>query len=261
MSSMSDGLNMAPRVKEPDSPFVVPGMGVPTSAPADVVKRAREGIVQPLSIQFPPLIPDTSGPAPQPPGQALQQVANWQYDWTSLDGITGISRATFPGMVNFSNSQSTPTIPVTVAQGGTGQTTLTQGIVTSPGGTGPLGTIPYTTGQNTVTDTSSAGLVLPGIWLWQRVGEMVTAVCNFQFPGTADGNFVSFGGLPYTPNPEGVGVFYSNGNIVANVVLVSKTQLQIFRSTGALIGAALINSNISTNIVAISITYRTMDPP
>lgn len=135
MGNMADGLGMQPRVKEPDSPWLVPGMAVPVSAPADLVARRAVEAPQPLGSFVPPNMPDTSSPIPQPPGLTLQNPDSWQYDFTPA----GVARATFQGEVDFASSQSVPTVPVGVAQGGTGVTSFS-----GPGVVCVFGTPPAT---------------------------------------------------------------------------------------------------------------------
>lgn len=126
----SDGLGMQPRVKEPDSPWLVPGMGVPVSTPADVQNTPQASGASPLSAQFPPNIPDTSGAFAQPPGASLQQPAAWQYDF---DAATGTARATFAGEVQFTSGGSS-TAGVTSWNGRTGSVSLTAADITGAGG-------------------------------------------------------------------------------------------------------------------------------
>lgn len=135
MGNMADGLGMQPRCKEPDSPWVVPGMAVPVSAPADVAVRASQEAPQPFGLFIPPNMPDTSSPIPQPPGLNLQNPDSWQYDFTPA----GVARATFQGEVDFASSPSVPTVPVGVAQGGTGVTSFS-----GPGVVCVFGTPPAT---------------------------------------------------------------------------------------------------------------------
>jgi hypothetical protein len=75
VANMSDGLNMLPRIGEPES-----SAGLP--------ERAAGGLLALSS----PNIPDTSGPGPTP----LQQPGTWNYDFNPADGI---ARATFNGEV------------------------------------------------------------------------------------------------------------------------------------------------------------------
>lgn len=175
-------------------------------------------------------------------------------------------------------------VPVTVANGGTGTTNLGTGlgIVTSPSATGSFSKTPFPatgiavvdntgaafaasaafkSGTNPVTDVSPAGLSISGNWVWQRIGSMVMVMTQFTFPSTSDGNYSSLGGLPYAPALEAVGNFYTNGNVLGVFVAVGKNASNLIRSTGNLIGIAVSNSQISTNNIAISMTYYTTDPP
>lgn len=288
MSNMADGLGMQPRVKEPDSPFVVPGMGVPVSPPADLAKRAREGIIQPLSIQFPPLIPDTSSPFPQPPGAIGQEPASWQYDFTALDGVTGISRATFPGVVNFQSSQSVPTVPVPVSQGGTGQTSLGNGfvvansgvvgtlvsplpvsnggtgngsllagIVTAPGAGAPFSTMTYADGTWTPTDLSGAGLTFtPTTARYLQIGGWVQITLDLTFPTTGSAATAYIGGLPVAPNPSftgGTAIGTTNGSATCLALTAGTTPGFVFQNIS---GANMPNSTMSAHAVRFQFWYH-----
>lgn len=255
MSSMSDGLNMRPRVKEPES-NMLPGVAAPIPAPADLRQRldsairARAAAIQPLSIQYPPIIPDTSSPIPQPPGQVLQEPAHWQYDFTSLDGLTGVSRATYPGMVNFQSSQSTPTVPVTVAQGGTGQTGYaSNGLlqVTGAPGAPVVSTVQMQAGTFVPTDASGAGLTFTGATgFYYVIGNLVWALFSGTYPSTGSGVNAIIGGLPFTPVAGGIPfiIHTTPTNIVATVFgsMQANGTVGLFNNTN---GSNMLNSGMS----------------
>ncbi len=115
MGNMSDGLNMQPRVKEPES-ALMPGMA------AQAPRMAQDGRLGVEALDM----PDTSGPgavqAPTP--------AHWVYDF---DPGTGSSRATFNGEVSFV-SGGAATAGVTSFNTRTGAVALTLADVTGVGG-------------------------------------------------------------------------------------------------------------------------------
>ena len=115
MGNMSDGLNMRPRVAEPES-SLMPGM----AAPAPRMPQDGRLGVEALDM------PDTSGPgavqAPTP--------AHWVYDF---DPGTGSSRATYNGEVSFV-SGGAATAGVTSWNTRTGAVSLTLTDVTAVGG-------------------------------------------------------------------------------------------------------------------------------
>lgn len=106
--SVADGLNMLPRIGEPETSF--PGAGKPVG---DLLAFSA------------PNIPDTGGPGPTP----LQQPGAWTYDF---DPTSGSARATFNGEVFPSGGGGSG--DVTSFNGRTGAITLTTGDVTGAGG-------------------------------------------------------------------------------------------------------------------------------
>jgi Chaperone of endosialidase len=115
MNDMSDGLNFAPRVREPET-ALMPGMAAP--AP----RNAVDALLGPDAQSM----PDTSGPGPTP----VQAPASWQYDF---DPASGISRATFNGEVSFTSGGS-GAAGVTSWNTRTGAVSLTLADVTGVGG-------------------------------------------------------------------------------------------------------------------------------
>lgn len=82
---MSDGLNMLPRIGEPETSIAGAG-------------KLADGV----QALFPPNIPDTSAPGPTP----LQQPSTWVYDF---DPTSGLSRASFNGEIDYTGSGGTVT--------------------------------------------------------------------------------------------------------------------------------------------------------
>jgi hypothetical protein len=112
---MSDGLNMQPRIGEPES-ALVPGMA------AHAVLKATERLSVPALLTM----PDTSYPG----SVAAPSPATWVYDF---DPATGSSRATFNGEVAFTSGGSS-TAGVTTFNTRSGAVVLTAADVTGVGG-------------------------------------------------------------------------------------------------------------------------------
>jgi hypothetical protein len=115
MGNMADGLNMLPRIGEPES-ALEPGM----AAPAPELTAGRLPRPGALSMV------DTSGPGPT----ALQEPAAWTYDFNPASGS---SRASFNGEVQFTSGGPGGPI-VTTFNTRTGTVTLTGADITGAGG-------------------------------------------------------------------------------------------------------------------------------
>jgi hypothetical protein len=114
MNDMADGLNMLPRIGEPE-----------TSGVSGRSFAGPELTVGGPSAFLAPNIPDTSGPGPT----ALQQPGAWSYDFNPADGI---ARATFNGEVVPSGGGGSG--DVTSWNTRTGDVTLLLSDITAAGG-------------------------------------------------------------------------------------------------------------------------------
>lgn len=110
----SDGLGMQPRIGEPES----------SSPAARAQLPGLRDAVGGLLAFNPPNIPDTSGP---PPAPNVEAPVRWIYDF---DPATGVSRAIFPGEVEFGGGAS----GVTTWNGRSGSVVMTAADLNSVGG-------------------------------------------------------------------------------------------------------------------------------
>lgn len=115
MSTMADGLNMQPRIGEPNS-NMIPGMAAPLPPAAAAVALGGLPSIGLLAMA------DTSGPPPV----ATQTPQHWTYDFNAA----GISTANFPGNVSF-GSGGPAAGTVTTFNTRSGAVTLTQADVTA----------------------------------------------------------------------------------------------------------------------------------
>jgi hypothetical protein len=114
MNDMADGLNMQPRIGEPETS----GVSGRSFAGPELTVGGPQALLAPN-------IPDTSGPGPTP----LQQPGTWSYDFNPADGI---ARATFNGEVVPSGGGGSG--DVTSWNTRTGDVTLLLSDITAAGG-------------------------------------------------------------------------------------------------------------------------------
>lgn len=114
----------------------------------------------------------------------------------------------------------------------------------------------YEEGTWTPTDNSGAGLSLTiSGATYVKVGQIVTAYCQINYPSTANGNGASIAGLPFTVAGQDVyGGFtrYSTYGYVYPTLAQSGTYGSLYTTTGA----QITNSSLSSKRVDFTYVYR-----
>jgi hypothetical protein len=196
VNDMADGLNMAPRVGEPES-ALEPGMAAP--AP----RKAQDGRLGVEALDM----PDTSFPG----SVAAPSPAHWVYDY---DPATGVSRATYNGEVSFTSGGSS-TAGVTSWNTRTGAVALQLADITGAGGA-PIASPAFTGTPSAPTrlagDSSAAiattafvGAAIaagPEVTFFNgRTGNVTLTTGDVTGAGGAPVNSPSFTGTPSAPTP------------------------------------------------------------
>lgn len=118
-----------------------------------------------------------------------------------------------------------------------------------------LGIVP-TAGTWTPIDASGAALSFTSVkGNWARSGRMVYISGIFTYPATADGSNAKVGGLPFTilndtPNAIGLASWGTSGGATGLLAAGNTTTALLQLS-----GTVTPNSNVSTKIVSVSMTY------
>jgi len=117
----------------------------------------------------------------------------------------------------------------------------------------------YVQGTWTPADNSGAGLSFTGVsGSYTRIGNVVIASCNFNYPSTASGANASISGLPLSGGGSGkIGgtVVYTTASTLRYVLMNggggAGTTANLYNSSGA----AITNSALSTTVVYLQFIY------
>lgn len=144
-----------------------------------------------------------------------------------------------------------------------------------PGGTMSSGTgIAFPATQSASTDANTLDDYEEGTWTpadgsgaslgftsvsgnYTKIGRMVTAICSFTYPSTADTSFAIISGLPFTLNAgastNSVLIGYKNGAATA-AFMIGLGGTATFRPVNSA-GSAITNAACSLGVFNIQLTY------
>lgn len=116
----------------------------------------------------------------------------------------------------------------------------------------------YEEGTWTPNDASGAGLAFVGVsGSFLKIGQLVVATGNLQFPATASGATVLIGGLPFTARnaaPEaGAFITFTNSGLALYLrVIANSTTIAVASNAGT----ATLNSALSNATIHFTAVYR-----
>jgi len=113
----------------------------------------------------------------------------------------------------------------------------------------------YEEGTWTPTDNSGAGLSFTTSATYVKVGQIVIACCQINYPSTANGNGAAIAGLPFTTASQDVyGGFtrYSTYGYVYPTLAQGGTYGSLYTTTGS----QITNANLSSKRVDFTYVYR-----